>query len=80
MSVCNPQGKVFEFAKFAPGSAIRFASVSECPVVTSAMKLYVKRAPQGGGLQPSDPPYNWAFYNTDKYKELRFAMQSFPSK
>ena len=82
MSACT-RGKVFEFGKPAPGSAIRFTSVSECPVVISALKSYVKRAPQGGNYgsaAPSPPPGIRIFYETEEYKTLRFAMQSFPSK
>ena len=82
MSACNPHGIAFKFAKPAVGSAIRFTSVSECPVVISALQSFVKRAPQGGNFQSGTPPLgsDWAFYQTDEYKTLRFAMQSFPSK
>ena len=83
MSACNPHGKVLELAKFPSNSTIRFFSVFECPVVPAAMNLYIKRAPQGGNyLAATSPgaPDDWPFLQTEEYKTLRFAMQSFPSK
>ena len=82
MSACT-QGRVFEFAKFPPSSAIRFTSVFECPVVTSAIALHAKRAPQGGNYHLGDAAAasdGSTFLPGAEYKRLRFAMQSFPSK
>ena len=73
MSVCDPHEKMFEIGDLASSSAIRFASVSECPA------LRFKRAPQGyyGPLFPTRPVRT--IRKTAEYKALRFAMQSFPS-
>ena len=78
MSVCNPHGGLFGFA--GSRSAIRFASVYECPAIQSAMNRHGKRAPLGTTDGPSVPgPSEWSINETAEYKTLRFATQSFPS-